>query len=50
MTKIPIITYNSNNYGNRLQNYVLQEILKIFSNVGCVKTVPMYNEAIKNKD
>lgn len=42
--KIGIITIIGNNYGNRLQNWALQETIKKYG--FCVKTIPIYNEPI----
>ena len=42
MKKIAIVTIESNNFGNRLQNLALQEILEL---LGCsVNTIIRYNE------
>lgn len=42
---VGIVTIISNNYGNRLQNYALQEYLKTFN---CkVKTIPVSNITVK---
>lgn len=42
--KIGIITIIGKNYGNRLQNYALQEVLKNYARK--VYTIPMYKEPI----
>lgn len=45
--KVAIVTLVGQNYGNRLQNYALQQVLKRY--VGTVRTLPIYNEPIRKQ-
>ena len=45
MKKIAIVTINNSNYGNRLQNYAVQETLKKVK----VKSITIKNISLMNK-